>query len=107
MAKGVKKGGHFWTPFWTPYVSNSPLKCVSFDQKGVKKGVQKVVKKGPKLDIAIWGVPPSGQIAQISNLDVFCSFFKSQNGHMASRTPKSLKRVNISVLIRGSLKSYP
>jgi hypothetical protein len=50
MAKGVKKGGHilthFWTPFWTPYVPNSPLKCVSFDQKGVQKGVQKVVKNG-------------------------------------------------------------
>ena len=48
MAKGVKKGGHFWTPFWTPYVPNSPLKCVNFDQKGVQKGVQKVVKKWPK-----------------------------------------------------------
>ena len=74
MAKGVKKGGHFWTPFWTPYVSNSPLKCVSFDQKGVKKGSQKWSKRVQKLDIAIWGYPHPARLLKSQIWTCFIPF---------------------------------
>ena len=44
----------------------------------------------PFLRFASWGIP-AGRVAGISNLDVFHSFFKSQNGHMDPPGPKMSK----------------